>query len=255
MKKKVILQQGQAMVETLIILFVTFLLLLGIIQFALIYNAKTTLNYATFEGARAGALNYGDKQAIEFAIARGLSPLYTSVKKSDGRLKRVIKVQSARDRAYEELKQGEFACIERINPPSSAFTNSGHGVPDPTGLFPGERLIPNDHLLYRSAIAKNGLSVQDANLLKIRVTYCYPMYVPIISTTIKRLMGLEKDSVSRVAVGQSEGSPTYDTLVPKGSFHKNCYSKGRFPIVSQAVIRMQTPVRNDATRPFSKNCD
>ena len=51
------LQRGQAMVETLIVMFVTLILLFGIIQFGLFYNAKTVLNYAAFEAARAGSLN------------------------------------------------------------------------------------------------------------------------------------------------------------------------------------------------------
>ncbi|MGB1238637.1 MAG: TadE/TadG family type IV pilus assembly protein, partial [Pseudomonadales bacterium] len=42
-------QRGQAMVEMIVISFVALLLLLGIIQFALLYNAKTVLNYAAFE--------------------------------------------------------------------------------------------------------------------------------------------------------------------------------------------------------------
>lgn len=242
------IQHGQAMVETLVVLFVTLLLLLGIIQFGLIYNAKTTLNYATFEAARAGALNYADKTAIEYGLARGLAPLYTSVTTADGRLKKVSKVQQARDDVMDEIRAGQFACIERLNPPASAF--STYAVDDPTGIFPGEDLIPNDHLHYRKAIASSGLSIQDANLLKLRVTYCYPMYVPIISTTIKRLMGLTPESASLVATGQT--GATQGTLTPKGSFQSNCYSQDRFPIVAQAIVRMQTPVKNDI---FPASCD
>lgn len=238
-------QCGQAMVETVVILFVTLLLLLGVIQFALIYNAKTTLTYAAFEGARAGALNYADRQAVEYGIARGLAALYTSVEKADGRLEVVNKVQGARDKAYEELKDGSFTCIERLNPSSAAF--SAYGTTQvATGVtaFAGKKLIPNDHLLYRSAQVKGGagVSIQDANLLKIRVTYCYPMYVPFISNTIKRLYGLMDDP-------RSMGTP----LKPAGSFQRNCIKAGRMPVVAQAMVRMQTPAYDDAR--FDKNCD
>lgn len=220
------------MVETVVILFVA--LLLGIIQFGLIYNAKTTLNYAAFEAARVGALNFADRTSIEYGLARGLSPLYTSVTKADGRLDTVKKVQSARDRVFDEIEDGEFVCIERVNPDRSAFV--AYGVPDSTGNFPGEQLIPNDHLLYRSALVKGAttVSIQDANLLKLRVTYCYPMYVPFISNTVKRLYGLMYDP-----------RPSTTRLTPAGSFQRNCLEKDRFPIVAQAVIGMQTPVRND----------
>jgi hypothetical protein len=236
------------MVETVVVIFVTLLLLLGVIQFGLIYNAKTTLNYAAFEAARAGALNYADKAAIEYALARGLAPLFTSVSTADGPLTKVKKVQNARDEVLDEIRAGEFACIERLNPPDSSFSH--YAVNDPTGNFPGEDLIPNDHLHYRKAVPTGGLSIQDANLLKLRITYCYPMYVPVISTTIKRLMGLTTESTSLVATGQT--GATHATLTPKGSFQSNCYSKDRFPIVAQAIVRMQTPIKNDL---FPPSCD
>jgi hypothetical protein len=244
-------QTGQAMVETLIVVFLTLLILLGIVQFGLIFNAKTTLNYAAFEAARSGALNYADKQSIEFGLARGLSPLYTSVNKADGVFTRVAKVQDARDQALEEIRDGEFVCIERINPPAVAFSTP-LAVNDPTGNFPGTKLIPNDHLLYRTKKTYNNLSVQDANLLKLRVTYCYPMVVPIISSAVQQLTGTSPRSNAALATGQSVNTPTYGSVTPAGNFQQNCYAKGRFPIVAQAIVRMHTPVKNDV---FPLSCD
>ncbi len=237
------------MVETLVVVFLALLLLLGIIQFGLIYNAKTNLTYATFEAARAGALNYADRQSIEYGLARGLAPLYTSVAIDDDPQEKIRAVRDARDRVHAEIVSGEFACIERLNPPTSAF--DVHGVKVRSGLFKGEKIIPNDHLLYRSRVPKNDLSIQDANLLKLRVTYCYPMIVPIVSTAIQRLTGTAPDAGSNVAVGQSAGSPTYGSFSLPGSFRQNCYAQGRFPIVAQAIVRMQTPARNDV---FSASC-
>lgn len=243
-------QYGQAMVETLIVIFLALLILLGIVQFGLIYSAKSTLNYAAFEAARAGALNYADKGAIEYALARGLAPLYTSIDIADSTIDKVRAVQDARDKVYKEITKGEFACIERINPTTAAINS--FAVKDPTGLFPGKKLIPNDHLIYRSRLTKNDVSIQDANLLKLRVTYCYKMIVPIISTAIQRLTGTTADASSDIAVGQSPGNSSYNSVTPAGSFQRNCYAQGRFPIVAQAIIRMQTPVKNDL---FPASCD
>ena len=237
------LMRGQAMVETLIVVFITLLLLLGVIQFGLIYNAKTNLNYATFEAARAGALNYADRSAIEYGLARGLAPLYTSIDIANSSQDNIEAVKNARDKVYTEISAGEFVCIERLNPPVTAF--DAHGVTAQSGLFRGEKLIPNDHLLYRSRVPQNDLSIQDANLLKLRVTYCYPIIVPIVSTAIQRLTGTVPDATSNVAVGQSVGGPTYGSVTPAGSFQQNCYAEGRIPIVAHAIMRMQTPVRND----------
>jgi hypothetical protein len=232
------------MVETLVILFVTLLLLLGVIQFGLIYNAKTTLSYATFEGARAGALNYADRESIEYGLARGLAALYTSVEKSDDMFAMVNKAQDAQARVIKELKEHKFACIERINPTAQAFSAYGRSLDTGVKSFASKKLIPNDHLLYRSALVSGGagVSIQDANLLKIRVTYCYPLYIPFISNTIKRLYGLKPDE-------RPLGTP----LQPAGSFQRYCLRNDRMPIVAQAVIRMQTPSYNDPS--FDKNCD
>jgi len=226
------------MVETVVVIFVTLLLLLGIIQFALIYSAKTTLTYAAFEAARAGAVNYADRTAIEYALARGLAPLYTAVEPADGMMDKIDSVKTSRDKIIGELKTGDYACIERLNPTTNAFT--AHGIADPSGQF--TKVIPNDNLIYRSALPQAGVSIQDANLLKLRVTYCYPMYVPIISNTIKRLMGLMADPDP--IAGWS--APTL------GSFQTKCYQDNRFPIVVQGIARMQTPAKNDT---FDSNCD
>ncbi|MCP3668883.1 MAG: pilus assembly protein [Gammaproteobacteria bacterium] len=227
------------MAETVVIIFVTLLLLLGIIQFALIYNAKTTLTYAAFEAARAGAVNYADRNSIEFALARGLAPLYTSIESSDSILDNVDSVKVARDRVLAEIKAGDYACIERINPTSTAF--DAHGIDDPTELF-DNKIIPNDNLHYRSALPQGGVSIQDANLLKLRITYCYPMYVPIIANTIKRLMGLMADP-----------DPIPNWVAPSvGDFRTQCYLDNRFPIVAQGIARMQTPAWNDT---FETTCN
>jgi hypothetical protein len=238
--------QGQAMVESLVVLPVILLLLLGIIQFGLIYNAKTILNYATFEAARAGALNHADRQAIEFALARGLAGLYTSIEKpaSGGNIwdktkaayRDVETLKKARMRVLDEDMK-DFVCIERINPTGAAF--DAYGIKGEIGTYKNQTLIPNDHLLYRSAVVKGaaGVSIQDANLLKLRITYCYPMAVPMVSNVIKKLYGLGQ---------QPSGQP-----LEAGSFRKNCLKHDRMPIVAQATIRMQTAARNDR---FKDSC-
>jgi len=65
------------MVEFLIILPVMLLLVMGTIQFAFIYQAKHTLNYATFHTARAGTINNLSMSAMEMAFASNMAPLYT----------------------------------------------------------------------------------------------------------------------------------------------------------------------------------
>ncbi len=231
---------GQSMVEFIIVFPVLILLLLGALQFGLIYHAKTTLNYATFEATRAGALNHGDPERIGDAFARGLSPLYTH---DDT----VRAVQTARDKVMAEVKAAEFVCIERISPNSSHFRDLAITGPD------GDDEIPNDNLMYRDPAPAGtpSLSIQDANLLKLRITYCYPMYVPFVNETIRAVSlglrnsfnpdGLDSGYQPQVVVGSAA----------KKSFLYNCYDKRRIPIQAQAILRMQTPIRE---YPFPESC-
>src|SRR5450631_4211634 len=69
-------QRGQAMIEYLIIFPALLLLVLGAIQFALIYQAKFTLNYATFMGARQGALKNAKLTSIKDGVAGGMTPMF-----------------------------------------------------------------------------------------------------------------------------------------------------------------------------------
>jgi len=228
------------MVETVVILFVTLLLLLGIIQFGLIYHAKIALDYAAFEAARAGAVNHADHRAIEFALARGLAPLYTSVSESDSTQDQVLSVKAARDRVMDDIRNGR-ACIERLNPGQTAF--NAYGVSGEAGDYQG-LMIPNGNLGFRDATPANGagVSIQDANLLKLRVTYCYPLYVPLISTVLKRLQGVEQDP-----------DPVPGWVPPRlGDFHAGCYRNDGIPLVAQAMVRMQSAAINDE---FPASCD
>ena len=234
------------MVETIVVIMMTLLLVFGAIQFAMLYNAKSTLNYAVFEATRAGALNYGDRQAVEFALAAGLSPLYTSLSSQDQQLSsintalrmynNVEQVKNARNDMLTEIRDEEFVCIRRISPSNADF--DAYAVADPTGIFPDQKLIPNDHLKYRTATIKGSskLTLQDANLLKIEVTYCHYMDVPVIATVVRRLFGVKSDP-----------DPVPGWVTPTTErFRKNCFDKSRVPIVSQAIIRMQTPIKNDS---------
>jgi hypothetical protein len=226
---------GQAMVEMIVIMFVTLLILFSLIHFGFIYNAKTVLNYATHEAARSGSLNYGSPQSMNFALARVLAALESSPSGSN----HMGRYQQSQGRANELVKNDKFVCTQRISPDS----NSDHWRPDPSAgsisssALPYTNFIPNDHLVYRSAQPKGGVSIQDANLLKIRVTYCHKIITPIIGLTIKRLMLQE--------FADNDPDPIDNWVVPtRGAFTKFCLENDRIPIESQAIIRMQTPIRN-----------
>ena len=230
-------QRGQAMVEMIVISFVTLLLLFGIVQFALLYNAKTVLNYAAYEAARIGALNYSHPESMRLALAQKLAVLEPID-------------SSATSSAYDKLvgQREAFitnfdskACIRRLNPTNSSggHWNEAHKTPQST------LGIANDHLLYRDPAAKgaNVQSIQDANLLKISVTYCPKMMVPIVSQVIQNLMLIDR---YELLPDKSFTERKLEGYTPSGlkPFNKQCYEAGRFPMVASAMMRMQTPVGN-----------
>ena len=165
---------GQALVEFLIIYPTLLLLVLGAFQFALVYQAKLTLNYATFMAARQGALKNGKSTSIKDGLAAGMTPLFATNKDDYGDL----------------IKARAIAAIEVFNPLNTRITvlsptanaYNAHKADSDSGTE-----IPNDNLMYRPTTVKGGMSVQDANILTIEVTYCTRLIVPIINKVIYSL--------------------------------------------------------------------
>lgn len=208
------------MIEFVIVLPVLLMLIFGALQFAFIYHAKTTLNHAAFLAAREGAVNNAHLGLMELAMARGMAPLYAHCDT-------VAEVKRARNHVQAEIQNG-FGRIEIINPPVAAFDDFSLTNND------GQREIPNDNLMYRnsSSGSLSGLNIQDANVLKIRASYCYPMYVPFIKTLITSLM----------TQPASADCPTCLNTFPAAnvSFENGCFANDRFPINAQAIVRMHS---------------
>lgn len=234
-------QSGQSMAEFLVILPVMLLLIFGTIQFALIFHAKITLNYAAFEGVRAGTLNNGKFDAVKEGFARGLAPLYSyyepdESKRDDGDpANQVGAFQVARDKVYDEFESPDHLIrIERLNPTNLSFAD-----------YAPDGVIPNDNLRYRSSQIEGGskTSVQDANLLHLRFTYWYPLYVPFVNRLIfdrficcKQKKDIFDDSIWG---GKESGS----TFSCKWAGHEVCIGdEPRIPLTATAVMRMQSPV-------------
>ena len=125
-------EAGQATIEYLYVLPILLILLLGSLQFIFIYEAKQTLNYATFNGTRNGALNGGKMNAIQDGVVAGLAPMFVHDETQ-------LALKDARRLAYSELSNIKLARIEILNPTQTTV-----------GSFGGT--IPNDNLMYLSLI-------------------------------------------------------------------------------------------------------
>jgi len=230
---------GQSMVEFLVILPVALLLILGAIQFALIYHAKTTLNYAAFEAARYGSLDHAKYEAVQEGFARGLAPLY-SYFEPDGEKRKQLKepkaenqveaFQIGRRKIFDEFNDSrDLIRIERLSPTVQDFSS-----------FAVDEEIPNDNLMYRASKDghRSGRSIQDANLLHLRITYWYPLYIPMVNQLIFGYVC-------------NLGKYHQDDTIRRHQDDPVCIEAGappwedpRIPLRSVAVMRMQSPAEN-----------
>lgn len=204
-------ERGVAMIETAIALPILLAVILGAIQFGLIYEAKATLNHAALRAARAGAVEHADPEAIRRGLARGLVPLYSPPSSLTG-------FESTFARVYAEM--GTNARIRILNPTQEAFADFSEDID-------GIREIPNDRLHVRSTAlgAQSGLNIQDANLLRVEITYGYELKVPLVNWFITRtLLAFRRSS-------------NYD------AFEQQLLRRTLLPIVSTSTVRMQSPAR------------
>jgi Flp pilus assembly protein TadG len=289
--------KAQAMVEFIIILPVMLTLILAIIQFALIYKAKITLNYATYETARAGTINNASLEDMHLAFSSSMAPLYTTSYQSidssgdcsssfdtsdaarearvgtekitgDG-FRSVLddrmgnfnsdSVICARRTVQQQIEDG-YVRISVVNPSFDSFSSFGvtayHDVTG-DGDIKEVNLIPNDNLMYRDStvvgVASASQSIQDANLLKVHVGYCYELIIPFINRMVWAMQQYGPGSAppAETAYGNYWADPTATPPgffgPPAGDFATSCITNptdtGRRSIVlySQSIMRMQSP--------------
>jgi hypothetical protein len=221
------------MVEFLVVLPLLLLLVFGTLQIAFILHAKVTLNYAAFEAARAGSLNGARMFFMESAVARALAPLFTHTDK-------VAQFKRGRDRVRDQIGDG-LVRIEVINPSPASFRD--FGIDDG-----GEIVIPNDNLIYRGTRlgSESGQTIQDANLLKVQVYYCYEMFVPFANRIIWTMMRYAPTDAlpADVPVVEPEhrfGHPESGTFAEECVKNKHAESGYLgIPLRAQAIMRMQS---------------
>ena len=205
-------QRGVSLVETVIMLPILMLVGLGALQFALIYEAKSSLNYATFLAARAGALDHARPEALRVGFAKGLAPLYSPAEGEQGQLEAQRKVgQDILD---------EYVHFAIINPTTDAFGDFAEDL-DLNGQVND---IPNlDLHSFPDTVGRgSGVNIQDANLLKVHITYGTRLLVPFVGPMTASIAQTFTEDPIRLRMLRA----------------------GRLPITASATVRMQ----NFATR-------
>lgn len=223
-------QRGQSLIEFVVVLPILLLLIMGIVQFALLYQAKSVLDHAAFLAARSGSLNNGQRgglnplgAGINQGLASGLAPLF-----NHGTT--IAALTQARAAAFAEVVNPLITTVNVINPTPQMIND--FAIPRLDGQ-PG-REIPNDSLQYRDSTymgPTSRVSIQDANLLKLEVTYCVRLIVPIANRAIHSMFnGID-----------NFWNPGNDT---RGSRSRYCLAfSDRIPVKVYYTMRMESAYR------------
>ena len=200
--------QGTSLAETLIIMPIFLMLTLGAVQYGLIYEAKSSLDYATFMSARAGSVDHAKKQIIMKGLATSLAPLYSPDTDTPSLIATVAKAR---------VDLGLFSQVKILNPTKEAFNDFGvKNTKDNVTEIPNEML----HLEKTTVGSTSKVNIQDANLLKLQVLYGYKLKVPFANSVISTVSSwFTRDPVKLAYLSQK-----------------------RLPILATATVRMQSRI-------------
>ncbi len=240
-------QRGQSLSEFVIVAPVLLFFCFGLIQYALMFQARATLDSAVLLAAREGAVNHAELAAMQRGLARGLAPLHAHAADLQG-------ATEALRRATQDVQQNVRIAI--VNPTADQLEDFGQTRRDPeSGRMVRE--IPNEWLRYRRTNlgARSGVDIQDANLLKIRVHYCYDMIVPFVNRVVYYAVngigavardGLTPDTPDDAA-DDAYGAPATPDFMCRRPIEDGRAS-GHWPIAieSEVVVRMQSTYRGGA---------
>ncbi len=217
--------QGATLVEFVIAGPLVLFILLVLMQYALLFHARSQLNYATFEGARAGTVANARPDAIRTAFERAMTGYH-----GGGTTTAELAASHAR-----ALAETPFARIEILSPTRESFDDY-HSPALAARLGASGRAIPNTQLTHlvcpidrpgcRANPATNvsGQTLQDANLLKLRITYGIPpsKQIPLAGPFMARALAV---------LDPADGD----------AFRARLIADGRIPVVAHTVMRMQSP--------------
>jgi outer membrane protein OmpA-like peptidoglycan-associated protein len=191
---------------------------LSILQYGMMFFAKNQINHASFMAARAGSMGNANLTTVRNAYARALIPMYGGGK-TDTELAEAYAKAVADTSAYTQIKL--------LNPTKESFDDWGN---DPALKQKyGARAIPNSGQMYKDANVIGSASkqnIQDANLIKLRITHGYEPKVPLVAKLYQTYLKAE--------------DPGTD------AFYTQLVNAGRIPVVTDVTLKMKSdPVEGD----------
>jgi len=261
------LQRASAVVEMLLAAPIVLLLGLGALQWALLLHARTAIEYALFEAARAGSVAQARPEAIESGLARGLLPFWQG---SGMPRAPAAALAAAKLRLGQGLAAG-WIDWRQIAPTMESFDDWAEPALDAFGRpTPGTPEIPNDSLQWswlrtpaggvggmrgREPIgARSQQTLNDANLLKLELRYGVPLSVPLVGSVAawlmrivdgcdapsRRMLGLVDLGIPATSAPRAWACPIYRARDASGRI------VSRWPVRVSATVRMQSAARRSA---------
>lgn len=210
-------RRGSALIEFVVIGPILSLIGLALLQYGMLYFAKNHYNHASVMAARAGSTDHANLVSIKKAYAAALAPLY-------GGGTNAVAIAASVDRALNDITTN--GQIEVRNPTTESFAD--FNVPAlQQRIGHGKRVIPYSGQQVRaSAIgAQSGQSIQDANLLKLRITTGYRPQIPLVGSLFTGFLTLQDDGTN--------------------AFRTALLQAGRIPVVTEATLQMQSDAIED----------
>jgi len=204
---------GGVMLEALIALPVVLAVGLMVVQWAFVHEARAFVSHATLMAARAGAVENARTGPMRTALARALTPLKAPERRVTD-FERRFSLQSLPE-VFAHSR------IRILNPTTEALRDHGRRDPDGRVYLP----FRNVHRGSAGPGPRSGLNLADATLLRVQVTYGYPLQVPYGGALIL--------AAARAA---SRFDPDVDL------FHRRLLATGRLPITTTATVRLQSRV-------------
>lgn len=213
--------QGAAMVEFHVVAWFALLpLCLGMLQVALLLAENHHVDHAAFLAARHAAMAHGELGAARRAFAQAASVLFVDSATPVDAGNVVARVAAAQALAVADTAL--FARLRVLQP-------DGNAQADFAITRDNQRVVPNDGLEYRPVTTgrRSGISLQQANVLRLEVAWCRPLVVPFAR---ELLLGTLR-------------------LVDRDAWHQSCYAAGRVPILAVGTSPMQSDFRVTSRAP------
>lgn len=250
LKKKRLQQSGATLIEFLVIAPTLLLMILATLQSGLVFHAKSNLKYAAFEAVRTGTMTHNNISSMLNSFSRAMTGYY-----GGGRTTEELAESYAKAVADINVASAQ---IQILSPTKESFDDYNSPARAKQMGIKNNRVIPNTNIAMLSCPIdrpscnfdptsnQSGQSLQDANLLKIKITYGIPAskQVPLVGRfyvkVLEGLSGIQNEMSVLTGLNTS-----IKTTTVSDAFKLSLLKQGRIPVEIYSTMRMQSePIEN-----------